>query len=48
LRGLGKFLYFAKFDAVICADCGHYLLFAEKEAIDKLREGKAKGWTRIS
>ena len=44
LVGLGGFLRFAKFDAVLCADCGHFSLFAEPDARRKVRESNA--WRR--
>lgn len=45
LPGLGGFLSFAKFDVVLCADCGLTRLFASEEARRHLRD--AKGWTRL-
>jgi predicted nucleic-acid-binding Zn-ribbon protein len=37
LEGLGGFFHFAKFDVVVCADCGLTRFFAEPSAREKAR-----------
>ena len=45
LLGLGRFFRFAKLDVVVCADCGHILMFADDEARSKLRDSES--WKRV-
>ena len=45
LPGLGGFLRYAKFDVVICRDCGHTRFFAEPSARTKL--STSSRWTRL-
>ncbi len=37
LEGLGKFLSAAKFEVVVCSDCGLTRYFASRAALEKLR-----------
>ena len=46
LRGLGELFAYAEFDVVVCASCGHTLLFAEPTARKKLKEHA--DWKRLS
>jgi predicted nucleic-acid-binding Zn-ribbon protein len=45
LPGLGGFLRMAKFEVLVCADCGLTRFYAEPDARTKL--SGAKGWSRI-
>ena len=45
LPGLGGFLRFAKFDVVVCSDCGLTRFFAEPSARTKL--STSSRWTRL-
>ena len=45
LPGLGTFFYSAKFQLVVCRDCGLTRHYASKEARDKLPASTK--WTRI-
>jgi hypothetical protein len=45
LPGLGGFLRYAKFDVVICADCGRCELFADEEAKQKVVS--SHNWRRL-
>jgi len=45
LPGLGRFLHFAQFDVVVCADCGLTRFFAEPEARKNARSNGA--WKRL-
>jgi len=45
LPGLGKFLSSAKFDVVVCADCGLTRFFAREDACMRLK--KSTQWRRI-
>jgi hypothetical protein len=45
LAGLGSFLHYADFDAVVCADCGLTQLFAEAAACQNVRSNV--GWQKL-
>jgi hypothetical protein len=45
LVGLGKWYRAARFDIVICRDCGLTRFFAEEEALEKLQD--SKNWVRL-
>lgn len=45
LPGLGRFFHSAKFDLVVCRDCGLTRFFASREATEKLAD--AKKWKRV-
>lgn len=45
LFGLGRFFSFAKLNVVVCADCGHLLMFADDDARSKLRDSQY--WKRV-
>jgi predicted nucleic-acid-binding Zn-ribbon protein len=40
LPGLGRFVFSARFDIVVCRDCGFLRLFAQPEARAKLKDSK--------
>jgi predicted nucleic-acid-binding Zn-ribbon protein len=44
LEGLGGFLRYARFDVVMCADCGRCEFFADEHA----REKVANEWRQLS
>jgi hypothetical protein len=44
LPGLGELFYYATFDVVICASCGHTRFFASEDARRKLPDSN---WTRL-
>jgi hypothetical protein len=46
LSGLGGFLQFAFVDVVLCASCGHCMLFADEEATAKVKD--ASGWKPLN
>jgi predicted nucleic-acid-binding Zn-ribbon protein len=46
LAGLGRFMHFAQFDVVVCADCGLTRLFAEPEARQNVRSNT--DWKHVS
>jgi hypothetical protein len=46
LSGLGGFLHFAYIDVVLCASCGHCMLFADEEATAKVKT--ANGWHSLN
>ncbi len=45
LPRLGSFWMAARFDVVLCEDCGLTRFFARREALQKLRT--ARGWQRL-
>ena len=45
LPGLGSFLRTARFDVVVCRDCGLTRLYAAAEALEKL--GDSPRWERV-
>lgn len=45
LQGLGGFVRFAKFDVVLCADCGRCEFFADKEAREQV--AWSRQWRRL-
>ncbi|BBO32128.1 hypothetical protein [Lacipirellula parvula] len=45
LPKLGQLFSYAKFDAVLCADCGHYQLFADSETRERVTDTSI--WTRL-
>ncbi|MCB9881089.1 MAG: hypothetical protein H6834_04805 [Planctomycetes bacterium] len=47
LPSLGALFKSAKFDLVLCADCGHVAFYADKDALQRLKEKKPKRWTRV-
>ncbi len=46
LPGLGGFLRFAKFDVVLCTECGHTVFFAEPGVREKAMVSPK--WRRVS
>ena len=46
LNGLGGFLHFAHMDVVLCATCGHCMLFADEDAAAKVKT--ANGWQPLN
>jgi len=46
LSGLGGFLHFAHIDVVLCATCGHCMLFADEEATAKVKT--TNGWRPLN
>jgi hypothetical protein len=45
LPGLGRLFSLAKLDAVLCASCGHYQLFADAEMRERVRE--QQNWKKV-
>ena len=45
LPGLSRFFLFARFQVVVCSDCGHTRFFVPEDDLAKLSE--AKQWRRI-
>lgn len=45
LPGLGEFLAYARFQVVVCGDCGLTRLFADEAAMAKLPS--SRDWTRL-
>ena len=45
LQGLGRLFRPAKLEVLVCAECGHMLLFADAEARQAVKE--RFGWERL-
>jgi predicted nucleic-acid-binding Zn-ribbon protein len=45
LAGLGSFMHYAAFDAIVCADCGLTRLFAEPAARENIQSSAE--WERL-
>ena len=47
LPGLGGIFDIPFFHAILCSDCGHVMLFAEKHRLERLSR-KRSGWKKLN